>query len=429
MRVRAAGLGAASLTHIVAITCGALIAIAAVHLIIGIVLAVRLKLRSAARVDEGALPRAAVILSLRGRDRSLGACLEGLVHQDYPDYSVEIVVDSDRDPAWQAVHRILTTSRSHHVRVRALESPARTCSLKCSALVQAVSALDESHEVLAFIDADVIPHPTWLRELVTPLLEIRVGATTGNRWYAGRRRLFGSQARAAWNAAAVAQMSLFGMPWGGTLAIRRETFDAAGLLSKWSRSFNDDIVLGEEVSRLGLEMRFVPSLLMVESGESPIQDVRSFVFRELMHLKFYLGAWPVVSGFGILTTLLAPVAFACLWAAIARGDWEAALWSGGGIAAFMALLVISYWVVESAVVSMLRKNGRLVERLGLRALWAAPLAVCMFTAALLPALVRRTVNWRGVGYRISQPWQVELLHYRPASGEPAAKQILPSATD
>jgi cellulose synthase/poly-beta-1,6-N-acetylglucosamine synthase-like glycosyltransferase len=404
-----------------------LIAVAAVHLGIGVLLAIRLKSQSAASVYDRVLPRAAVILSLRGNDAALGDCLEGLFRQDYPDYSVEIVVDSDCDPAWQTVHSAIARSCSHHVRVQALHAPGGTCSLKCSALVQAVRALDESHEVLAFIDADVVPHPTWLRELVAPLLDARVGATTGNRWYAGRRRLFGSQARAAWNAAAVAQMSLFRMPWGGTLAIRREIFDTAGLLDKWSRSFNDDIVLGEAVSRLGFEMQFVPSLLMIENDESPIQNVRSFVFRELMHLRFYLRAWPAISGFGILTTLLAPASMACLWAEIVRREWAAALWSGGGIVAFVALLVISYFVVESAVAAVLRKNGRTIEPLGLRTLWAAPLAVCVFAAALLPALVRRTVNWRGVGYHIRKPWQVEVLHYRPATADPAGIQqhILP----
>jgi glycosyltransferase involved in cell wall biosynthesis len=410
------------LTYVAVITFGALIAVGAVHLGFAILLAIRLKPQSAASVDDRVLPRAAVILSLRGHDRALGACLAGLFHQDYPDYRVEIVVNSDRDPAWEAVLSAIATSRSHHVRVQTLHAPGQTCSLKCSALVQAVRALDESHEVLAFIDADVIPHPTWLRELVAPLLDARVGATTGNRWYAGPRRMFGSQARAAWNASAVSQMSLFRMPWGGTLALRRATFDAAGLVDKWLRSFNDDIVLGESIRRLGLEILFVPSLLMIEHEESPLQNVRAFVFRELMHLKFYLPAWPAVAGFGILTTLLAPASMACLWAAIARGNGDAALWSGGGFIAFVALLVISYRIVESAVASVLRQNGRVVEPLGLRALWAAPLAVCMFSAALLPALVRRTVNWRGVVYRIRKPWQVEMLNYRSAASDPLPAQ-------
>src|SRR5258708_36344604 len=159
-------------------------------------------------------------------------------------------------------------------------------------------------------------------------------------------------------------MSLFRMPWGGTLAIRRATFDAAGLLDKWSRSFNDDIVLGAAVSRLGLETRFVPSLLMIENGESPIQNVRSFVFRELMHLKFYLRAWPAIVVFGMLTILLVPASMACLWAEVVRGDWVAALLSGAAIVAFVALLVISYVVVEAAVAAVLRNHGRAVEPLG-----------------------------------------------------------------
>src|SRR5260221_6098154 len=153
-------------------------------------------------------------------------------------------------------------------------------------------------------------------------------------------------------------MSLFRMPWGGTLAIRRATFDAAGLLDQWSRSFNDDIVLGAAVSRLGLEVRFVPSLLMIEDGESPIQKVRSFIFRELMHLKFYLRAWPAIVVFGMLTILLVPASMDWLWAEVVRGDWVAALLSGAAIVAFVALLVISYVVVEPAGRAGLRLHRR-----------------------------------------------------------------------
>jgi cellulose synthase/poly-beta-1,6-N-acetylglucosamine synthase-like glycosyltransferase len=285
-------------------------------------------------------------------------------------------------------------------------------------LIQAVTALDRSHEVIAFCDADVLPHRTWLRELVAPLLDPEVGATTGNRWYAGPRRLFGSQARAVWNSAAVAQMSLFGIPWGGTLAIRRQTFDDTGLIFKWSKSFNDDLVVGEEVRNLGLKLRFIPSLIMVERGESPLENVRSFVFRQLMHLRFYHHAWHRVAGFGLLTSLLGTAALLGLILALALRNWGAALWSAGSLAVYATLLAISYSVVESAVATISRRHGRIINPLGIRALCAAPLAVGMFAAALVPALFRRTVNWRGVIYRLRAPWQVELLADPLAASRP-----------
>ena len=217
-------------------------------------------------------------------------------------------------------------------------------------------------------------------------------------------------------------MSLFQIPWGGTLAIRRETLIAADPTSKWSQSFNDDLVLGEAVKGLGLKLCLIPSLVQVECEESSLPRVRSFVFRQLMHVRFYMRSWPVVAGFGIFTTLLGPAATILFLTASAEHNLEAALWSGGGIAAFMAILAIAY--VERGVAATLRKYGRTFEPLGLRAFWIAPLAVGMYGAALLPALFRRTVNWRGVVYRISAPWQVEMLEERPANDLSAPQPAL-----
>jgi hypothetical protein len=218
-------------------------------------------------------------------------------------------------------------------------------------------------------------------------------------------------------------MSFFTMPWGGTLAIRRTTLDFAGLVAQWSRSFNDDLVLGEAVRKMGLELRLVPSLLMVERGECSLENFRSFVFRQLIHLRFYLGSWPIIAAFGMLTTLLGPAALAVSAVGFVRGDLEAAGYCGGAFLAASAILVLSYFIVESAVAAALRRYRREVEPMGLRSLWAAPLAVCVHAAALF-----RTVYWRGAIYRINNPWRVELVENRlPALEFPTLAHVLPAA--
>src|SRR5262249_11860805 len=155
-----------------------------------------------------------------------------------------------------------------------------TCSLKCSALVQAVSELDQDHEVVAFIDADVIPHRTWLRELVAPLDQPGVGATTGNRWYAPGRRLWGSATRSAWSAAAIVQLYLFDIAWGGSMAIRTSTIRQARLIDRWAVSFNDDLLVGDVVREARLKLTFVPSLLMVNREEVALPNFRNWVTRQ-----------------------------------------------------------------------------------------------------------------------------------------------------
>ena len=75
--------------------------------------------------------------------------------------------------------------------------------------------------MVALLDADTIPHRTWLRELVAPLADPRVGAATGNRWYMPAEAGWAGLVRYLWNAAAVVQMYCYGIAWGGTLALKR----------------------------------------------------------------------------------------------------------------------------------------------------------------------------------------------------------------
>ena len=130
-----------------------------------------------------ALPKAGVVLALRGPDPFLDDCLRRLLAQDYHDYTVHLIVDSTKDPVLEDIHRLIKETAATNVVVSILRDPFGTCSLKCSALIQAVQELDASHEVVAFLDGDALPHPTWLRELVAPLADSTVGVTYGNRWY------------------------------------------------------------------------------------------------------------------------------------------------------------------------------------------------------------------------------------------------------
>src|SRR4029077_13226662 len=136
-------------------------------------------------------------------------CVDALLAQDYPFYDVRVIVDHLDDPAWRVVEEVVQRRGATNITTEALTSRRDTCSLKCSSVVQAISGLDESYKVVALLDADTIPHRTWLRELVAPLAAERVGAATGNRWYMPKEISWGSLVRYTWNSAAVVQMYFY----------------------------------------------------------------------------------------------------------------------------------------------------------------------------------------------------------------------------
>lgn len=181
------------------------------------------------------LPKTAVIICLRGADPYLPNCLRSLLKQNYPEYDLKVILDSQEDPAGKITTEAIAELGATNVQITHLRIVRHNCSLKCSSLVQAISDLDDSYKVVAFVDADTIVHPNWLRELVAPLADEKVGATTGNRWYSPTGNYWGSWVRYAGNVSTVVQMFLFQIPWGGTLAVKTEVFHKTEILEKWDK--------------------------------------------------------------------------------------------------------------------------------------------------------------------------------------------------
>ncbi len=154
-------------------------------------------------------PRTAVVLCVRGYDPLLDECLRRLLNQHYPDYVVHVVVDSEHDPAWASLKTWQQQYGPERLRMSVLRVRRKTCSLKCSSLVQAVDELDASFEVVVLIDADVTPLQNWLGALVAPLADPSVGLSTGNRWFEPSGQRWGTKVRTVWNAGAVIQMFNF----------------------------------------------------------------------------------------------------------------------------------------------------------------------------------------------------------------------------
>ena len=113
---------------------------------------------------------------------------------------------------------------------------------------------EKTPEIIALVDADALVAPDWLNRLVTPLQSINapesktaasIGATTGNRWFEPTANNLGSRFRAAWNAAALPQMQIYRVAWGGSLALKLTTIEQCDLLDRWSQAFCEDAMLAD----------------------------------------------------------------------------------------------------------------------------------------------------------------------------------------
>ena len=375
------------------------------------------------RLADKDLPSAAVVLSLRGADPSLRDCLNGLLAQDYPEYSVWIIVDSREDPAWDALHVLLAgQALSVPVRIQVLHAPRPTCSLKMSALLQAAAAIGPTSHVLALIDADVAPASDWLRSLVTPLLAPDVGATTGIRWYTPETHNWGTLVRYLWNAVANTQMAALGIPWGGSLAFRLDVIRRAGLLDEWSHCFCEDTSSARALWKLRLRVQVVANATAVSRETIELSAAVSFIRRQLVCSRLHHPSWPIilVTGWATAFALVVTPAFGMI--AFTSGAID--------VAATAIFLVIAHVAgVATPLLLMERRlrNGRggamPAFALSWRSILAIPFAHAIHIGCLCTAALTRRIDWRGITYELGDRGEVHLLQYHTYRCQPAATDV------
>ena len=369
--------------------------------------------REVYRDDE--LPKVAIALCLRGADPFLSNCLQALLTQNYPNYELKIVVDSKEDPAWDIATQIQNQT-DIPVQISPLRIRRETCSLKCSALIQAVSDLHRDCEIIALVDADTIAHPNWLRELVRPLKDSKVGLTTGNRWYVPGTQ-WGTLCRYIWNVAAVGQMYLYRIPWGGSLAIKTKIVRQAQLLEKWKQAFCEDTMLRRVLQEEGLQIESVASLMMVNREECALPNFRRWVNRQLLNAKLYHPGWLAILIYGMITGLIPALTGILALIAVFTGQWTSTIVLSSSLVAYIFVLLMLISIYERTIRRKLALRNEILPNHNAVTLFkltlAIPLTQLVCAIAFWQAMLTKQVEWRGITYQIKGPWEIELLEYFP----------------
>ncbi len=387
-----------------------------------------LRSNSVNSLSDSQLPKTAVILCLRGVDPFLANCLKALLEQDYPQYDLKIVVDSQEDPAWQVASDTVAECNATNVQISPLKIASTVCSLKCSSLIQAVSELDSSYKVVALVDADAVVHSSWLRELVTPLMHPKVGATTGNRWYLAQGSYWGTLIRYIWNVSAVIQMYLYGICWGGTLAIKTQVIHETGMLERWARGLSEDTMLKGILAEYDLKVKFVPSLLIFNREECTLANLMNWMKRQLLISRLYHSQWWLVVVEAVFSTLLPNLIFVLVFVNILLAKWDVSLI----LFTCYSLYIFSLVLITTAVEIEVRKviNYRwLMPNISfttlIKKLIEIPLTHWFYGYTLVSSMWMSKVYWRKIVYRIKSPFNIQLTKYHPyqSDKQPTDNQV------
>jgi ceramide glucosyltransferase len=353
-------------------------------------------------------PRTAVFCPCKGIEPGLERNLTALTEFDHQNYEIFFILASESDPAFSIVKRVAQNSRPKAQVI--IGGTPDGCGEKVNNLRVAIEQLPEDFEFLAFADSDGRPGKSWLKRLVAPLNDSRLGATTTMRWLIPNRGNLATALLAAWNAPIVTMLTEKGKNfcWGGGTAIRRTVFDQAQVLDEWSNSVSDDYSMTRALARVGRSIMFLPECLTVSYVETNFAGLLEFTNRQILITKVYARDTWIPAALTHLLYCVTLILGICLTLSNVFATLPA-----------FHLAVLTFLPVLLAIIrSALRVAGVTEALPGVRSqimsqAWIYLLLTCvvpfLYLVNFAISLVTRKTTWRGITYEVIAPEQTRIL--------------------
>ena len=359
-------------------------------------------------------PRTAIIVPCKDLDTNFEQNISSFYRQDYENYVLFFVVGDQRDPAYgrlcELKGRLDSSTKARDVRVL-VAGQGRTCSQKIHNLLYAYHQIPSDIEALAFADSDICIRPDWLHHLVDRLRHQRIGVTSGYRLFVPKKNNFATISMAAINIK-IAQLlgnTHFNHAWGGSMAIKVQTFRELNIEAIWQKAVSDDLSLSCAVKSAHKKVEFVPACLVATYELTTWRKFLEFGRRQFVITKV---AAPWTWCFGLASCVYSMFG---LWGGTALAIY-AAVKSNPHIVLFIAVPLV--FLVAQFSRAVLREE--MVRRLlaedwpKLKVAAVADIALFWLWSPLMLVLILssafgRTITWRGIRYKLLGPSETIVL--------------------
>jgi len=341
--------------------------------------------RRETRANADFTPGVSLLKPVKGLDIDAYKNYASFCRLDYPEYEIVFCVDGD-DPTIPAIDRLKLDFPERSIRVL-IGSGRSAINDKVARLVRLTD--EAKYDLFVITDSDVRVRPDYLRNVVAPFRDQRVGAATCLYVSAEERNLserlqsigmtsdFFASVMVAWRLDGVT------FTFGQTIATTRKAVRSWGGYRLLEDRPADDLYAGKLAAEQGYEVKLLPYV---------VESVADFgTFGELLHKRL---RWATVQRrmrpwghMGLMFTFGLP------WAIVAFASHPTALtaaaYFGGYAACRLAIaLMIGSWGMQ--------QRG-LWKKLPLIPLWDV-----LAFAIWLASFTRRTIRWRGVDYTMRE---------------------------
>jgi len=347
-------------------------------------------------------PPVSCLKPIKGLDPDAYENYASFCRQDYPDYEIVFCIDAD-DPALPVIKQLKTDFPERQIRVL-LGSGRNAINDKVARLVRLTR--EAKHDLFIITDGDVRVRPDYLRNVVAPFRDPKVGAATclyvatkettlvQELQSIGMLSDFFASVMVAWKLDGVK------FTFGQTIVTRRKCVEGYGGYQAIEDRPADDVYAGRLVADQGYEVKLLPYV---------VQSVADFhSLGELIHKR---ARWATVQRMmrpwghvGLVFTWGLP------WSLLAVATHPTAAVAVAYLGGYAVARVAMTWLI--AIWGM--KQPGVWKKMPLIPVWDA-----MAFGIWLASFGRKTIRWRGVDYLLRDG---KFVNATPATSQTTASQ-------
>ncbi len=346
------------------------------------------------QVVPATLPAVLILKPLYGMEPQLERNLESFFTQDYPDFEIVFGTRSWEDPALAVVERLC--ERYPQVKTRTVVSGEPFWpNAKVYSLHRMLAGTSAAYCVIS--DSDVEVRPDFLRNVVPPLLDPKVGLVTclyqgvpaGDFW--SSLEALGMTVEMSSGVLVAEMVDGMRFAMGAVMALRRDALEAAGGVRALADYCADDFLLGRWVARAGYRVVLSHYHVRHVLAERPLAGSFRDQLRWMKSTRFSRPRGHLGSGL----TYAVPFGLLALLLGIAQPALLAV-----GISLF-ALACANRIALSLLVGWRVMRDPR-----ALRSCWLYPLRDLLGFCLWAASFGGKTFTWRGETYRFGEQGRI-----------------------
>ena len=343
-------------------------------------------------------PPVTVLKPLCGADQYLYENLRSFCEQNYPGFQVIFGVRASDDPAIRVVRRLIREFPDRDLTL-VISDRLVGANLKVSNLANLYQ--HAKYRTLVLSDSDIRVGPDYLRMVVAPLEDRRVGLVTC--LYKGVATdgiwsTLGAMFINEWffpSALVATRLETLRYGFGATLACRKEMIEAIGGFESLAGYLADDYMLGRLLTSRGFSIVLSPYVVETVVVE---RQFTTLFFHELRWTRTFRTARPLGYLLSVVTYGL-PLSLLLL---------VASRFAGVAVIAFIGHLVLR--LINGVVVRrVLRAPGQW------SVMWLVPMRDALSFTLWILSFVGRSVRWNGHRFRVHRDGTFRLIR-EPGAG-------------